>query len=69
MAEKKKRAKDGRPSFETALAAVLEDCDTEGIVVNRATIRVLGSGEVTYKLHSPGEDEARGGVVSTGLHT
>jgi hypothetical protein len=52
------------PSVEQALHAVGKEADPEGRRINRITIRLLDSGQVTYRLHSREHEHYIGGVLS-----
>lgn len=64
MAKREKGSK--LPTVAKALQAVAAQAGSEDKAVHRITIRLLESGEVTYRLHSRDEDLYEGGVITVG---
>lgn len=61
---KKDEEPTGLPEAKAVLRQIASDIDTEGRRIHRITIRLLESGEVTYRLHSREDDHYLGGVTT-----
>lgn len=53
-----------KATIRKALAAVANDADAEGHDIHHVTVRLLGNGEVTYRLHTREDNVPLGGIVT-----
>jgi hypothetical protein len=62
LAQESKRTESGIPTVKAALALVLRDADPAELEVERIDIRLLPTGQVTYRLYARDEESFEGGV-------